>query len=152
HENLYIYPAVHYVMPQDRVEAAAASIRAELEERLDYFRRQGKLLEAQRLAARTKYDIEMILEAGRCAGIENYSRHLVGSAPGAKPFTLVDYFPEDFLLIIDESHATIPQIGAMYNGDRARKEVLVEHGFRLPSALDNRPMRFEEFEAMWRQV
>jgi excinuclease ABC subunit B len=152
HENLYIYPAVHYVMPEDRVEAAAAGIRAELEERLSYFRSQNKLLEAQRLAARTKYDIEMILEAGRCAGIENYSRHLVGSKPGAKPYTLVDYFPKDFLLIIDESHATIPQIGAMYNGDRARKEVLVEHGFRLPSAMDNRPMRFEEFEAMWDQV
>ena len=152
HEQLYVYPAVHYVMPQDRVEAAAASIRQELEERLDYFRRQGKLLEAQRLSARTKYDIEMMLEVGYCSGIENYSRHLVGSAPGAKPYTLVDYFPKDFLLIVDESHATVPQIGAMYNGDRARKEVLVEHGFRLPSALDNRPMRFEEFEAMWDRV
>jgi excinuclease ABC subunit B len=139
-------------MPQDRVEAAAASIRQELEQRLDYFRRQGKLLEAQRLSARTKYDIEMMLEVGYCSGIENYSRHLVGSAPGSKPYTLVDYFPKDFLLIVDESHATIPQIGAMYNGDRARKEVLVEHGFRLPSALDNRPMRFEEFEAMWDQA
>ena len=152
HDQLYVYPAVHYVMPQDKVEAAVKSIGRELEERLDYFRRQGKLLEAQRLSARTKYDMEMMLEVGYCSGIENYSRHLVGSAPGAKPYTLVDYFPKDFLLIVDESHATVPQIGAMYNGDRARKEVLVEHGFRLPSALDNRPMRFEEFEAMWDQV
>ncbi|RIK66421.1 MAG: excinuclease ABC subunit B [Planctomycetota bacterium] len=151
-DQLYVYPAVHYVLPQDRIESAVASIRKELDERLDYFRRQGKLLEAQRLAARTKYDLEMILEVGYCSGIENYSRHLVGSPPGAKPYTLVDYFPKDFLLIVDESHATIPQIGAMYNGDRARKEVLVEHGFRLPSALDNRPMRFEEFESMWDQV
>jgi excinuclease ABC subunit B len=152
HKQLYVYPAVHYVLPESRVEAAVQSIREELEQRLDYFRRQGKLLEAQRLAARTKYDIEMMLEVGYCSGIENYSRHLVGSPPGAKPYTLVDYFPKDFLLIVDESHATVPQIGAMYNGDRARKEVLVEHGFRLPSALDNRPMRFEEFEAMWDQV
>ncbi|MBI5762240.1 MAG: excinuclease ABC subunit UvrB [Planctomycetes bacterium] len=150
--QLYVYPAVHYVMPQERIEAAVGNIRAELEERLDYFRRQGKLLEAQRLAARTKYDIEMMLEVGYCSGIENYSRHLVGGKPGMKPYTLVDYFPEDFLLIVDESHVTIPQIGAMYNGDRARKEVLVEHGFRLPSALDNRPMKFEEFEGMWDDV
>jgi len=152
HPQLYLYPAVHYVMPQDRVQAAAASIKAELDERLMVLRRQGKLLEAQRLAARTKYDLEMLLEVGYCNGIENYSRHLAGTPPGSKPYTLVDYFPEDFLLIVDESHATIPQIGAMYNGDRARKEVLVEHGFRLPSALDNRPMKFEEFEAMWMQV
>ena len=152
HDQLYVYPAVHYVLPEERVEEAVKSIREELEQRLDYFRRQGKLLEAQRLAARTKYDIEMISEVGYCSGIENYSRHLVGSAPGAKPYTLVDYFPKDLLLIVDESHATIPQIGAMYNGDRARKETLVEHGFRLPSALDNRPMKFEEFEAMWDQV
>jgi excinuclease ABC subunit B len=115
-------------------------------------RHDGKLLEAQRLLARTKYDMEMIQEVGYCSGIENYSRHLNGTPAGAKPYTLVDYFPDDFLLIIDESHVTIPQIGAMYNGDRNRKEVLVEHGFRLPSALDNRPMRFEEFEAMWKQV
>ena len=152
HDQLYIYPAVHYVMPQERIEAAVESIRAELEERLQEFRRQGKLLEAQRLAARTKYDLEMILEVGYCSGIENYSRHLAGTPPGSKPYTLVDYFPKDFLLILDESHVTVPQIGAMFNGDRARKEVLVEHGFRLPSALDNRPMRFEEFEAMWDQV
>ncbi len=152
HAQLYVYPAVHYVLPQERIEAAVQGIREELEQRLDYFRRQGKLLEAQRLAARTKYDMEMILEVGYCSGIENYSRHLVGAPPGSKPYTLVDYFPDDFLLIVDESHATIPQIGAMFNGDRARKEVLVEHGFRLPSALDNRPMRFEEFQAMWGQV
>ncbi|MFQ5501399.1 MAG: excinuclease ABC subunit UvrB [Phycisphaerae bacterium] len=152
HEQLYVYPAVHYVMPADRVEAAVADIKAELEQRLQAFRRQGKLLEAQRLAARTKYDMEMMLEVGYCSGIENYSRHLAGTEPGSKPYTLVDYFPEDFLLIVDESHVTIPQIGAMYNGDRARKEVLVEHGFRLPSALDNRPMRFEEFESMWHRV
>ena len=152
HSQLYIYPAVHYVLAEERIEGAVKSIREELDQRLDYFRRQGKLLEAQRLAARTKYDIEMITEVGYCSGIENYSRHLVGSQPGAKPYTLVDYFPSDFLFIVDESHATIPQIGAMYNGDRARKEVLVEHGFRLPSALDTRPMKFEEFEAMWGQT
>jgi len=152
HNQLYIYPAVHYVMPQERVAEAVAAIRDELEQRLMELRRVGKLLEAQRLAARTKYDIEMIQEVGYCSGIENYSRHLAGTPPGSKPYTLVDYFPKDFLLIVDESHATIPQIGAMFNGDRARKEVLVEHGFRLPSALDNRPMRFEEFEAMWDQV
>lgn len=152
HDQLYVYPAVHYVMPQERIEAAAQAIRDELEQRLNYFRQQGKLLEAQRLAARTKYDLEMMLEVGYCSGIENYSRHLAGSPPGAKPYTLADYFPKDFLLVVDESHVTIPQIGAMYNGDRARKEVLVEHGFRLPSALDNRPMRFEEFEAMWDRV
>jgi excinuclease ABC subunit B len=151
-QDIFIFPAVHYVMPEERVAAALASIREELEHRLMELRKMGKLLEAQRLAARTKYDLEMIQEVGYCSGIENYSRHLNGSAPGAKPFTLMDYFPKDYLLIIDESHVTIPQIHAMYGGDRSRKEVLVEHGFRLPSALDNRPMRFEEFEAMWNQV
>ena len=115
-------------------------------------RGQGKLLEAQRLLARTKYDIEMIQEVGICSGIENYCRHLDGRQPGEKPYTLIDYFPKDYLLIIDESHVTLPQIKAMYNGDRQRKEVLVEHGFRLPSALDNRPLKFEEFEQMWNQV
>jgi len=115
-------------------------------------RGHGKLLEAQRLIARTKYDVEMLREVGYCSGIENYSRHLNGTAAGAKPYTLVDYFPKDFLLVIDESHATLPQIRGMYNGDRARKETLVEHGFRLPSCLDNRPMRFEEFQGMWHQV
>jgi len=152
HEELFIYPAVHYIMPEDRLQAAIQSIKEELEQRLQEFRRHGKLLEAQRLAARTKYDIEMMLEVGYCSGIENYSRHLNQTPPGAKPYTLMDYFPEDYLLIIDESHATIPQIGAMYNGDQARKRTLVEHGFRLPSALDNRPLRFEEFENLWNQA
>ena len=151
-QQAFIYPAVHYIMPEDRVEAAARSILEELDQRLMELRRHGKLLEAQRLAARTKYDVEMIQEVGYCSGIENYSRHLNATPPGAKPYTLIDYFPEDFLLIVDESHATVPQVRAMYAGDRSRKEVLVEHGFRLPSCLDNRPMRFEEFEAMWDQV
>jgi len=151
-DKALIFPAVHYILPEERVEAAAQSILAELDQRLMEFRRLGKLLEAQRLAARTRYDVEMLCEVGYCSGIENYSRHLNGTAPGAKPFTLVDYFPEEFLLIVDESHVSVPQIGAMYNGDRARKETLVEHGFRLPSCLDNRPMRFEEFEGMWRRV
>ena len=151
-KRIFIYPAVHYVMPEERIEAALQSIEAELDQRLMELRRHGKLLEAQRLAARTRYDLEMLREAGYCSGIENYSRHLNGSPPGAKPYTLIDYFPKDFLLIIDESHVTIPQIRAMYAGDRSRKEVLVEHGFRLPSCLDNRPMRFEEFEGMWHQT
>jgi excinuclease ABC subunit B len=151
-QKLFIYPAVHYVMPEDRLEAAVKSIEEELEQRLSEFRRHGKLLEAQRLAARTRYDMEMMLEVGYCSGIENYSRHLAGTAPGAKPYTLMDYFPKDYLLIIDESHATIPQLRAMYAGDRSRKEVLVEHGFRLPSCLDNRPMQFDEFAGMWNQV
>ena len=151
-DHVYIYPAVHYVMPEEAVQGAVESIRQELDERVLQLRSQGKLLEAQRLLARTKYDIEMLLEVGYCSGIENYTRHLNKTQPGAKPYTLVDYFPKDFLLLIDESHVTIPQIGAMYGGDRSRKEVLVEHGFRLPSCLDNRPMRFEEFEGMWNQV
>jgi len=151
-DHLFVYPAVHYVLPEENLQQAVESIRAELDERVMQLRHQGKLLEAQRLLARTKYDVEMLLEVGYCSGIENYSRHLNATPPGAKPYTLVDYFPEDFLLIVDESHVTIPQIGAMYNGDRSRKQVLVEHGFRLPSCLDNRPMRFEEFEAMWRHV
>jgi excinuclease ABC subunit B len=151
-EQVFIYPAVHYVMPEENLERAFASIRQELDERVMQLRHQGKLLEAQRLLARTRYDLEMMQEVGYCSGIENYSRHLNGTAAGAKPYTLADYFPKDFLLIIDESHATVPQIGAMYGGDRSRKEVLVEHGFRLPSCLDNRPMRFEEFAAMWEQV
>ena len=151
-EQVYIYPAVHYVLPEDNLQQAVDSIRQELDERVMQLRHDGKLLEAQRLLARTKYDVEMLLEVGYCSGIENYSRHLNQTAPGAKPYTLVDYFPKDFLLIIDESHVTVPQIGAMYNGDRNRKVVLVEHGFRLPSCLDNRPMRFPEFEGMWNQV
>ncbi len=151
-DRIFIYPAVHYVMPEEKIEAAIQSIGEELELRLIELKRHGKLLEAQRLAARTRYDMEMIQEVGYCSGIENYSRHLAGSPPGSKPYTLIDYFPEDYLLIIDESHATVPQIRAMYAGDRSRKEVLVEHGFRLPSALDNRPLRFEEFEETWKSV
>jgi len=151
-DQVYIYPAVHYVMPEDNIEKAMQTIQQELDERVMQLRHEGKLLEAQRLLARTKYDMEMLAEVGYCSGIENYTRHLNQTAAGAKPYTLVDYFPQDFLLIIDESHVTIPQIGAMYNGDRNRKQVLVEHGFRLPSCLDNRPMRFEEFEGMWNKV
>ena len=151
-EQVFIYPAVHYVMPEDRVEAAVKSIREELDHRVMQLRGDGKLLEAQRLLARTKYDLEMIQEVGYCSGIENYSRHLDGRKPGEKPYTLIDYFPKDYLLIIDESHVTLPQIKAMYNGDRQRKEVLVEHGFRLPSAMDNRPLKYEEFEQMWNRV
>jgi excinuclease ABC subunit B len=147
-EQLFIYPAVHYVMPEDRVAGAVASIREELDKQVMHLRGQGKLLEAQRLLARTKYDLEMILEVGFCSGIENYSRHLDGRKPGEKPYTLIDYFPKDFLLIIDESHVTLPQIKAMYNGDQARKTVLVDHGFRLPSAMDNRPLKYEEFDQM----
>jgi len=151
-EQVFIYPAVHYVMPEDRKDAALVTIREELDQRVMELRRLGKLLEAQRLLARTKYDLEMIQEVGYCSGIENYSRHFNGSPPGAKPFTLMDYFPKDYLLIIDESHVTLPQLRAMYAGDRSRKEVLVEHGFRLPSCLDNRPLRFEEFEQMCHQA
>ena len=151
-DHVFIYPAVHYVLPEENLERAIGTIREELDERVMQLRHQGKLLEAQRLLARTKYDVEMLMEVGYCSGIENYSRHLNAAAPGSKPYTLVDYFPKDFILIIDESHVTIPQIGAMYSGDRSRKEVLVEHGFRLPSCLDNRPMRFEEFKGMWDKV
>jgi excinuclease ABC subunit B len=151
HESIFIYPAVHYVMPEDRVESAVASIKAELDEAVMRLRGQGKLLEAQRLLARTKYDLEMIQEVGYCSGIENYSRHLDGRKPGEKPYTLIDYFPEDFLIIIDESHVTLPQIKAMFAGDKQRKTVLVDHGFRLPSAMDNRPLKYEEFEQMINQ-
>jgi excinuclease ABC subunit B len=150
--QVFIFPARHYVTDEDNLLRACNDIRAELEQRVMQLRQQGKLLEAQRLLARTKYDVEMLQETGMCAGIENYSRHLAGTPAGAKPNTLVDYFPKDYLLIIDESHVTVPQINAMYSGDRHRKEVLVDHGFRLPSALDNRPMRFEEFAAMWNRV
>jgi excinuclease ABC subunit B len=150
--QMFLYPAVHYVMPEEKVARALESISQELDERLAELKRQGKLLEAQRLSARTRYDLEMIREVGYCSGIENYSRHLAGTPPGSRPYTLIDYLPRDYLLIIDESHATIPQLHAMYAGDRNRKEVLVEHGFRLPSCLDNRPLRFEEFEQLWNQV
>jgi len=151
-DQAFVFPAVHYVASEDARETAVAGIKAELDNRLIELRNEGKLLEAQRLAARTRYDIEMMMEVGYCPGIENYSRHLDGRAPGQPPYTLIDYFPEDYLLIIDESHVTIPQLRAMYNGDRSRKEVLIEHGFRLPSALDNRPLTFEEFQRRWNQV
>jgi excinuclease ABC subunit B len=150
--EVFIYPAEHYIMPGYRISSAVENIKAELNERLAEFRSQGKLLEAQRLQARTMYDLEMIQEVGYCSGIENYARHLSGLPPGARPYTLIDYFPKDFLLFIDESHATIPQLQAMWAGDRSRKKVLVEHGFRLPSALDNRPLRFEEFQDNWQRV
>ena len=151
-KQIFIFPAAHYVMPEDRIEAALAGIKVELAERVVELRQQGKLLEAQRLLARTNYDMEMIKEVGYCSGIENYARHLAGLKPGARPYTLIDYFPQDYLLFIDESHVTIPQLRAMWVGDRRRKETLVEHGFRLPSALDNRPLRFEEFVQRWNQV
>lgn len=151
-QQLFVYPAGHYVMPADRIETAIGSIKIELDQQLMRLRQEGKLLEAQRLAARTMYDLEMLREVGFCSGIENYSRHLSGLSPGARPYTLIDYFPDDFLLFIDESHATVPQIRAMHAGDKSRKEVLVEHGFRLPSALDNRPLKFDEFQEDWRHV
>jgi excinuclease ABC subunit B len=151
-EQAFLFPAVHYIADDHTIEGAVGAIRQELENRLIELRNAGKLLEAQRLAARTRYDLEMLLEVGYCPGIENYSRHLDGRSPGQRPYTLLDYFGEDFLLIIDESHATLPQLHAMYNGDRHRKEVLVEHGFRLPSALDNRPLRFEEVQQAWKDV
>ncbi|MBE0538013.1 MAG: excinuclease ABC subunit UvrB [Phycisphaerae bacterium] len=151
-KQIFIYPAKHYILPAERVEAAVEGIKEELDHRLLQLRHDGKLLEAQRLEARTRYDMEMIQEVGYCSGIENYARHMAGLKPGARPYTLIDYFPEDFLLFIDESHVTIPQLRAMWAGDHSRKTVLVDHGFRLPSALDNRPLRFEEFEARWKQV
>ena len=141
-----VFPASHYVMPQDKIVKATESIKAELEERVKYFKSEDKLLEAQRIAERTNYDIEMLRETGFCTGIENYSRHMEGREPGSPPQTLMDYFPDEFLIIIDESHMTLPQINAMYNGDRSRKQTLIDYGFRLPSALDNRPLKFEEFE------
>jgi excinuclease ABC subunit B len=144
-DELYIFPATHYVAGPERMERAIAGIEAELAERLAELERTGKLLEAQRLRMRTTYDIEMLRQVGSCSGIENYSRHIDGREPGSPPNTLLDYFPEDFLLVVDESHNTVPQIGAMYEGDVSRKRVLVEHGFRLPSAIDNRPLTWEEF-------
>ena len=151
-EHVALFPASHYVTREDIMKIAIRNIRAELKERLEELRSQGKLLEAQRLEQRTNYDLEMMEEMGFCSGIENYSRHLTLRPPGATPYTLLDYFPDDFLIVVDESHVTIPQIRGMYNGDRARKEVLVEHGFRLPSALDNRPLRFDEFEKHIHQI
>ncbi|HHY24865.1 MAG TPA: excinuclease ABC subunit UvrB [Clostridiaceae bacterium] len=150
--HIAIFPASHYTTTRAKMERALSSIGEELEERLKELRSKGKLLEVQRLEQRTRYDIEMMREIGFCQGIENYSRHLSGRAAGSPPYTLIDYFPDDFLLIIDESHVTVPQIGGMYNGDRSRKESLVNYGFRLPSAFDNRPLRFEEFEAKINQV
>ncbi|RKY69390.1 MAG: excinuclease ABC subunit B [Candidatus Latescibacterota bacterium] len=147
-----IYPAKHFVTTYPRLEAAIQGILQELEERVAYFKSQNKLIEAQRIETRTKYDIEMMREIGYCPGIENYSRYLSGRAPGERPYVLLDYFPKDFLLVIDESHVTVPQIAGMYAGDHSRKETLVEYGFRLPSAFDNRPLYFEEFESMINQV
>ncbi|HEY8391466.1 MAG TPA: excinuclease ABC subunit UvrB [Capillibacterium sp.] len=151
-ESVTIYPASHYVTSEEKMKKAIASIEAELETELARLRQEGKLLEAQRLEQRTRFDLEMMQEVGYCQGIENYSRHLTGRQPGEPPATLLDYFPDDFLLFIDESHVTIPQLRAMYAGDRSRKETLVRYGFRLPSALDNRPLRFEEFEKAINQV
>jgi len=151
-ETLHIYPASHYVTPEEKLKRALASIEQELEERLAELRREGKLLEAQRLEQRTRYDLEMLREVGYCNGVENYSRHLSGREPGEPPACLLDYFPGDYLMFIDESHQTIPQVGGMYHGDMSRKKTLVEYGFRLPSALDNRPLKFEEFEQHYNQV
>ena len=151
-DEMYFYPGRHFVMPEDRVRAAVSTIKAELEARLEELKSQGKLLEAQRLAARTRFDIEMLLEAGFCPGIENYSRPLSGRAPDSTPDTLFNYFPPDFLFFVDESHVTVPQVRGMYAGDRSRKLTLVDHGFRLPSAMDNRPLKFDEWEAKLHQT
>ncbi|MBW1737868.1 MAG: excinuclease ABC subunit UvrB, partial [Deltaproteobacteria bacterium] len=150
--RITIYPATHYVTTVEIRERAIRQIKEELDEQIRYFRSQNKLLEAQRIEERTRFDLEMMLEIGYCHGIENYSRHLTGRAPGEPPPTLLDYFPKDFLVIIDESHITVPQLNGMYRGDRSRKETLVSYGFRLPSALDNRPLRFEEFESRMKQA
>ncbi|WP_031407092.1 excinuclease ABC subunit UvrB [Geobacillus vulcani] len=151
-EHVAIFPASHFVTREEKMRLAIQNIEQELEERLAELRAQGKLLEAQRLEQRTRYDLEMMREMGFCSGIENYSRHLALRPPGSTPYTLLDYFPDDFLIIVDESHVTLPQLRGMYNGDRARKQVLVDHGFRLPSALDNRPLTFEEFEQKINQI
>jgi excinuclease ABC subunit B len=150
-DDLYIYPAKHFVTPEERVLAAIKGIEEELATRLEQFKTEGKILELERLKARTRYDLDMLREVGYCSGIENYARWFSGRAPGEPPYTLIDFFPEDFLLIVDESHATLPQVRGMYFGDRSRKETLVEHGFRLPSALDNRPLKFDEFEKRMKQ-
>ncbi len=146
-QHVAIFPASHYVVAPEKIKIACDNIEKELEERVKFFKSEDKLIEAQRISERTNFDVEMLRETGFCSGIENYSRHLVGSKPGDPPMTLMDFFPDDFLIIIDESHMTIPQIGAMFHGDRSRKTTLVDYGFRLPSALDNRPLNFEEFEA-----
>lgn len=151
-KSIRIFPGSHYVTPKEKLEVAIGKIKEEFDSRLSQFEREGKLLEAQRLGQRTRFDIEMLQETGFVKGIENYSRYLTNREPGEQPATLLDYFPDDFLMMVDESHMTLPQVRGMYNGDRARKEVLVEHGFRLPSALDNRPLKFEEFEDHVNQV
>ena len=151
-KHIAIFPASHYVVSKESMERAIGAIEKELEEQSRYFKREDKLLEAQRISERTNFDIEMMRETGFCSGIENYSRHLTGLAPGQPPHTLIDYFPDDFILMIDESHITVPQVGGMYHGDQSRKRTLVEYGFRLPSALDNRPLSFEEFEGKLNQV
>ncbi|WP_283125102.1 excinuclease ABC subunit UvrB [Angelakisella massiliensis] len=150
--HVAIYPASHYIVPHERILKAVEELREECDQRVAYFRSEGKLIEAQRIAERTNYDLEMLLEVGFCSGIENYSRVLSGRAPGSTPYTLLDYFPKDFLLFIDESHVTLPQVRGMYGGDRSRKENLVQYGFRLPSALDNRPLNFEEFQGKLNQI
>ena len=150
--HVMIFPNSHYVTTSDKMQRAIKTIEEELEERVKFFKDNNKLIEAQRIEERTNFDIEMMKETGFCQGIENYSRHISGREPGSPPFTLFDYFPKDFLVLIDESHATIPQVRAMYNGDRARKESLVNYGFRLPSAFDNRPLKFDEFEQRLNQV
>ena len=150
-ESISIYPAKHFVTPKERLEDAIKAIRSELRERLDVLNEQGKLLEAQRLEQRTTYDLEMLEQVGYCNGVENYARHLAGREAGTPPECLIDYFPEDWLLVVDESHVTCSQLQAMYNGDQARKGVLIEHGFRLPSAADNRPLKGDEFWEKARQ-
>ncbi|MBQ3181606.1 MAG: DEAD/DEAH box helicase family protein, partial [Clostridia bacterium] len=150
--HVAIYPASHYVTTKEKMERAISTIEAELEDRVKFFKENDQLLEAQRIEQRTSYDIEMMREIGFCQGIENYSRHISGRAPGSAPFTLIDYLPKDFLLVVDESHVTIPQVRGMFNGDRARKTSLVDYGFRLPSAFDNRPLNFSEFEERLNQV
>ena len=151
-KHIAIFPASHYVVDRENIKRAVADIEEELEERVKEFKRNDKLLEAQRIAERTNFDIEMLKETGFCSGIENYSRHLSGLKPGQAPYTLIDYFPDDFIMMIDESHKTVPQIGGMYHGDQSRKQTLVDYGFRLPSAKDNRPLNFEEFESKINQV
>ncbi len=151
-DEIVVFPAKHFVMPSDRIEAAAAGILAELDEQVRHFEARGRLIEAQRIYQRTMYDLEMMRELGYCSGIENYSRHLAGRPPGSRPYTLIDFFPPDFITILDESHVTVPQVAGMYRADRSRKETLVEHGFRLPSALDNRPLTFEEFNGLVGQI
>ncbi|MBQ9016103.1 MAG: excinuclease ABC subunit UvrB [Firmicutes bacterium] len=150
--HVAIYPASHYVTSQENIDRATETINEELAERIQWFQDRGKLIEAQRLEQRTRYDVEMLREIGTCKGIENYSRHITGLPPGSRPYTLIDYIPDDFLIMIDESHVMLPQLRAMYNGDRARKQSLVDYGFRLPSALDNRPLKFEEFNNMVQQI